>query len=300
MALNDTRLRSLKPKPGKTDRLVADGNGLYIRIRAGEGKISRAWQFRRRNGGSLTVTTLGNYPELPLLEARQQALELATKGKSYSPTVDIAAEQWLSERIDHTHRKAELSCRASLLLPSDSDWTCLGRGLTVCVQPASPINGAFSSHVHHSTPHRVAGHHRLAPSYCGDDADPRPAAQPRPHQASIEGPCFDGNRALVCCRCNADNGSLSLGQWLNRLATRARRFNRCCSSFWWATRVAICRCRASRFLVQSLGLEGQGIGIDRLPKQFDVVLQLVPRRSHYDRRRMRGRQRRLPHIAQQE
>lgn len=108
MALNDTRLRSLKPKPGKTDRLVADGNGLYIRIRAGEGKITRAWQFRRRNGGSLTVTTLGNYPELPLLEARQQALELATKGKSYSPTVEVAAEQWLSERIDHTHRKAEL------------------------------------------------------------------------------------------------------------------------------------------------------------------------------------------------
>ena len=59
-------------------------------------------------GGKLTVTTLGTYPDLPLLEARQQALELATKRKSYSPTVDVAAEQWLSERIDHTHRKAEL------------------------------------------------------------------------------------------------------------------------------------------------------------------------------------------------
>ena len=48
MALNDTRLRNLKPKPGKTERLVADGNGLYIRIRAGEGsKVTRTWQFRR-------------------------------------------------------------------------------------------------------------------------------------------------------------------------------------------------------------------------------------------------------------
>lgn len=108
MALNDTRLRNLKPKAGKTERLVADGNGLYIRIRAGEGGLTRTWQFRRREGGKQTVTTLGTYPELPLLEARQQALELATKGKSYSPTVEIAAEQWLSERIDHTHRKAEL------------------------------------------------------------------------------------------------------------------------------------------------------------------------------------------------
>lgn len=111
MALNDSRLRNLKPRPGKTERLVADGNGLYVRIRAGEGKnrqITRTWQFRRRVGGKLTVTTLGTYPDLPLLEARQQALELATKGTSYSPTVEVAADQWLSERIDHTHRRAEL------------------------------------------------------------------------------------------------------------------------------------------------------------------------------------------------
>ncbi|MPZ33199.1 MAG: DUF4102 domain-containing protein, partial [Rhodospirillales bacterium] len=74
MALNDTRLRNLKPNVGKADRLVADGNGLCIRIRTGEGKITRTWQFRRRELGRLTVTTLGTYPELPLLEARQQAL----------------------------------------------------------------------------------------------------------------------------------------------------------------------------------------------------------------------------------
>lgn len=110
MALNDTRLRNLKPQPGKSERLVADGNGLYVRVRAGEGKsrqITRTWQFRRKVGAKLTVTTLGTYPALPLLEARQQALELATKGTSYSPTVEVAAEQWLSERIDHTHRRAE-------------------------------------------------------------------------------------------------------------------------------------------------------------------------------------------------
>jgi hypothetical protein len=41
MALNDTRLRSLKPKSGKTERLVADGNGLCIGVRVGEGRIVR-------------------------------------------------------------------------------------------------------------------------------------------------------------------------------------------------------------------------------------------------------------------
>ena len=110
MALNDTRLRSLKPKPGKTERLVADGNGLYVRIRVGEGGvISRTWQFRRtQRAVSLSIATLGAYPDLPILEARQQALELATKRTSYSPTVEVAAEQWLAERVEPTHRRAEL------------------------------------------------------------------------------------------------------------------------------------------------------------------------------------------------
>ncbi|MGD9879559.1 MAG: Arm DNA-binding domain-containing protein [Reyranella sp.] len=86
MPLNDTRLSNLKPAPGKAERGVADGNGLYIRIRAGEREISRTWQFRRREGGSLAITTLGTCPEPPILEARQQVLELATRGKPYSPT----------------------------------------------------------------------------------------------------------------------------------------------------------------------------------------------------------------------
>src|SRR5262249_18828153 len=47
MALHDTRLRTLKPQPGKTERLIADVNGLYIRMRRGEkGEITRTWQFR--------------------------------------------------------------------------------------------------------------------------------------------------------------------------------------------------------------------------------------------------------------
>src|SRR5260370_9637640 len=99
MALNDPRLRNLKPKRGKTERLVADGNGLYIRVRAGEGGLTRTWQFRRREGGRQAVTTLGTYPELPILEARQQALALATTGKRYDPTLRIAAEQCLAERM---------------------------------------------------------------------------------------------------------------------------------------------------------------------------------------------------------
>lgn len=106
MALTDTRLRSLKPK-GSTECLVADGNGLYIRVRANRGEFSRTWQFRRKDAGKLTVTTLGTYPEFSIKEARLKAAELATKRQGHSPTVEEAADQWLAERVDHTHRKAD-------------------------------------------------------------------------------------------------------------------------------------------------------------------------------------------------
>jgi integrase len=108
MAMTDTRLRTLKPKAGKADRLVADGNGLYIRIRAGKGEVKRTWQFRRKEAGQLEIITLDTYPELSIKEARLKAAELATKRKVNSPTVEEAAERWLTERVDHTHRRPEL------------------------------------------------------------------------------------------------------------------------------------------------------------------------------------------------
>lgn len=106
MALTDTRLRSLKPK-GRAECLVAAGNGLYVRVRAKRGEFSRTWQFRRKEGGRLTVTTLGTYPDLSIKEARLKAAELATKRSGQSPTVQEVAEHWLAERVDHTHKKAD-------------------------------------------------------------------------------------------------------------------------------------------------------------------------------------------------
>jgi integrase len=106
MALTDTRLRTLKPK-GRAECLVADSNGLYIRVRKTQDNFSRTWQFRRKDGGALTITALGAYPDVSIKEARLKAAELATKRRTYSPTVEEVAEQWLKERVDHTHRKAD-------------------------------------------------------------------------------------------------------------------------------------------------------------------------------------------------
>ena len=82
MALTDTRLRTLEPK-GRAKCLVADGNGLYIRIRLKRSDVSRTRQFRRKERAELTITTLGTYPELSSIkQARLKAAELATKRQS--------------------------------------------------------------------------------------------------------------------------------------------------------------------------------------------------------------------------
>lgn len=94
MALTDTRLRTLKPEKGKDERLVADGNGLYMRVRSVRGEFTRTWQFRCKEKGKPSITTLGTYPELSIKEARLKAAELATKRKMRNETVEEVATQW--------------------------------------------------------------------------------------------------------------------------------------------------------------------------------------------------------------
>jgi hypothetical protein len=108
MALSDATIRNLKPEGKKRELLIADTNGLYIRIRVGMGgRISRTWQWRRKEGGVIRIVTLGPYPALSVRQARLKAAELALKRQAHSPTVEEAAEQWLTERIDLTLKNAE-------------------------------------------------------------------------------------------------------------------------------------------------------------------------------------------------
>jgi len=64
--LNDTQLRNLKSK----DKLyrIADSNGLAIEIAISGSKI---WRYRYRFNNKPTMITLGHYPAISLLDARQ-------------------------------------------------------------------------------------------------------------------------------------------------------------------------------------------------------------------------------------
>jgi Phage integrase central domain len=76
-------------------------------VRAARGTFTRTWQFRRKTKGHPSITTLGTYPDLSIQEDRLKAAEMATKRQQSTPTVEEAAEQWMAERVDHTHRKAD-------------------------------------------------------------------------------------------------------------------------------------------------------------------------------------------------
>ena len=107
MPLTDTRVQTLTTGT-RNERLVVDTNGLYLRLRKGKGGITRTWQFRRREGGKLSVVTLDTYPKMSLKEARLRAAELGARRDLACPTVSEAAEQWLAERVTTTHRRAFL------------------------------------------------------------------------------------------------------------------------------------------------------------------------------------------------
>lgn len=54
-------------KPEKKDRLLTDGDGLFLNVRASG---TKQWQFRYRLGGKQKKAILGHYPEISLKAAR--------------------------------------------------------------------------------------------------------------------------------------------------------------------------------------------------------------------------------------
>ena len=107
MALTETSIKTLTLDGGRRELLMADVNGLYIRLRAGKGATAKSWQWRRKEGGKLLVKALGPWPDLSLKQARLKAAELAAqRGSVHSPTFEAASAQWLEEIIEPSHKGA--------------------------------------------------------------------------------------------------------------------------------------------------------------------------------------------------
>ena len=71
--LNDLLIKSSKPRD--KEYLLADGEGLYLRIRS----TSKVWVYRYKDAGKEAKLSLGPYPALPLAAARKMARVEAEK-----------------------------------------------------------------------------------------------------------------------------------------------------------------------------------------------------------------------------
>lgn len=75
--LTDLAIRNLK---SQTERMVADGEGLYLRVRPGA--TNKIWIFRFTQSGKTWKIQLGTYPYMGLSEARERARALAREHKA--------------------------------------------------------------------------------------------------------------------------------------------------------------------------------------------------------------------------
>jgi integrase len=78
--LSDTKARQAKPQSGPYK--LADRDGLYLHVLPSGGK---SWRYEYRLAGKRETVTLGRYPDVPILKARQRlqkARELVAEGVS--------------------------------------------------------------------------------------------------------------------------------------------------------------------------------------------------------------------------
>ena len=92
MPLNDRQIRNAKPaaKPYK----LADGGGLYLAVTPAGGK---SWRLKYRIDGKEKLLTIGKYPAVSLLEARQAA-EQARAGLARGADPAAAKQQAKAQR----------------------------------------------------------------------------------------------------------------------------------------------------------------------------------------------------------
>lgn len=118
MALSDRGIRNLKPL--KKDKFYADGNGLYLRIKATGAKV---FLFRTQAKPRPRWITLGNYPDLKLVEARSRALEMSKSSIPEVVTVEDAYNVWYTRYVMRNYRRPEIVSQRFLADPGEAWFT---------------------------------------------------------------------------------------------------------------------------------------------------------------------------------
>lgn len=97
--LSDRKVRDLKP--ADVDKWIADGAGLYVRVRANG---TKTWVIRRMKARKASSETIGEFPAMDCKAARE-----ALAKRSFSPnlqkmTFGELLDEWFTDRIEPKYR----------------------------------------------------------------------------------------------------------------------------------------------------------------------------------------------------
>lgn len=91
--LNELQIRAAKPR--NTEYLLADGDGLYLRVRP----TAKVWIYRYKREGKEAKLSLGHYPTLSLAAARK-------KSRAEAEKLAVGVDPRLSRREDQERERA--------------------------------------------------------------------------------------------------------------------------------------------------------------------------------------------------
>jgi len=102
----DAKLKAQRLPRGKTERRIAIGKGVYLRLRAGARGVSRTFEYRAMVGGSRKYLTLGAYSDrFGLADASSKAAEL--QGGAGLARIGEADHPVIEERFKRQGRKSD-------------------------------------------------------------------------------------------------------------------------------------------------------------------------------------------------
>jgi hypothetical protein len=93
--LSDSKIRGIKP--GAIDQRVSDGAGLTIRIRPNGRKT---WEIRRTKNGKTTVETIGEFPAMGCVAARDASAKRSFSPDLHKMTFGTLLDEWFKRRVE--------------------------------------------------------------------------------------------------------------------------------------------------------------------------------------------------------
>lgn len=113
--LTDRETKAAKVETG--EKLLADGNGLYLRVRTGD--TPKVWLFRFTLSGKTKKMQLGTYPLLSLAAARDEAARLAAMTKRGIDPVEERERETTRRAAAAKAEAAALAAEASRISVAD-------------------------------------------------------------------------------------------------------------------------------------------------------------------------------------